>query len=53
MRLYCVRCQSSSGRTHDSYVRASSENGAIREALRSLLAAQTGEGWLPIWALAQ
>jgi hypothetical protein len=51
--LYCVRCQSSAGRVHDSYVRAASENGAIREALRTLNAANPREGWLPVWALAQ
>lgn len=53
MRQYCVRCQSASGQIRDAYVHATTENGAIREALRTLDALIPGAGWLPIWALAQ
>lgn len=51
--MYAVRCQSASGRTHDAYVRAATESEAIRTALKRLNRANPGEGWLPVWALAQ
>ena len=50
MTLYCVRCYAADGRTHDAYVRANSENGATREALRTL---PDSEGWRAGWVLEQ